>query len=99
MQEKITQSNQSLLLKIEAQDKAIQDLTKKLTNMATIPHKESIDSSSFINTSSRSLFVNTMKDKDFGPSGNPLRSKSKKSLKPTRSTRNIGEQKSVQENF
>jgi hypothetical protein len=60
-----------------------------------MPQKQSIDSSSFINTSSRSLFVNTVKnEKDF-PAPMSLRSKSKKSLKPNRSTRNIGEQKSM----
>ena len=61
-------------------------------NLHIIVNKESIDSSSFINTSSKSLFVNTMKDKDFGP---PKSLRSKKSLKPNRSTRNIQEQSSM----
>ena len=45
---------------------------------------------SFINTSTKSLFINTIKDKDFlKHQKGSVRSKSRRSLKPTKSQRAV----------
>jgi len=57
-------------------ERTLQRLQEKANEPVNQDHVKSIDSNSYINSSTRSLFINTMKDKDFSK----LTSKSRKRL-------------------
>ena len=46
-------------------ERTLQRLQEKANEAMNQDHVKSIDTHSYINSSSRSLFINTMKDKDF----------------------------------
>ena len=95
LQAKITSTNANMLKKFDDQEQKIANIEVATNSLKTdlLQRKNSLKNSvtetSFINTSSKSLFLNTIKDKDFGPRGSAsnsrlgketMRSKSKKKV-------------------
>ena len=94
LQAKITSTNANMLKKFGDQEQKIANIEVATKSLKTdmfdkLQRKNSVTETSFINTSSKSLFLNTIKDKDFCPRGSNSNSRLGKETMRSKSKRKV----------